>query len=487
VHHDDITVSPAKRSDMASPSDTRLSRWGTALAALVLAANFTFFVWLHITIPRLERVPAPERALALMVGRTFDLEEVLPHAPVWERLLYELSMESGGNRLQEAIDWYRELAGYSNDPLVALHLGILEGEAGQLDHLRAMVDRWERDNGPQASYAVWIRSAYLDLAVPLEVERRMQAELAETLNAGWFYDKLAFRLAGRAGDRSLMDRTTEALLRRGGDLLERLRGLLVIDLAVILVGVIAAAALLQRPDHNRWRIGTSVMPPYWRGSTGMAVLIRGGAIGSVLTLVYLFEDVGDSLLRFAAVPLVNLPLLLLARRQLMAPLGLDLSEGLGLRMQGPTWGQRLGLVSSALLAMGFAGEWLIAMVGESVGWSSHWTEWFDSDLVGGDTSVAVAAVIEYVVLAPLFEEIAFRGLLFATLRRRLGLTWSALISAAVFGVAHGYGLLGFISVLWSGLLWAWAYEKTGSLLPGIVAHAINNFLVCLTVILLLRW
>jgi membrane protease YdiL (CAAX protease family) len=217
----------------------------------------------------------------------------------------------------------------------------------------------------------------------------------------------------------------------------------------------------------------------------MAVLIRGGAIGSVLTLVYLLEDIGDSLLRFAAVPLVNLPLLLMARRQLMAPLGLDLSEGLGLRMQRSNWG-RLGLVSSALLALGFAGEWLIAMLGESVGWSSHWTEWFDSDLVGGDSSVAVAAVIEYVVLAPLFEEIAFRGLLFATLRRRLGPTSSALLSAAVFGAAHGYGLLGFISVLWSGLLWAWAYEKTGSLLPGILAHAINNFLVCLTMILLLR-
>jgi membrane protease YdiL (CAAX protease family) len=456
------------------------------LAGLVLGASFLFFAWLHITIPRLERVSAPEQALALMVGRTFDLEEALPHAPVWERLLYELSMESGADTLQEAIEWYRELAGYSKDPVVALHLAILEGEAGQLDHLRAKVARWERDSGPLDSYAVWVRTAYLELALPLTAERQMQAELAETLEAGWFYDKLALRLASRAGDRPLVAATSDALLRRGRELLERLRGLLMSDLAFVLVGVITAGALLQRPDHGRWRIGTAVIPPHWRGSTGMAVLIWGGAIGSVLTLVYLFEDISDSLLRFAALPLVNLPLLLLARRHLMTPFGLDLTEGLGLRMLPLAWG-RFGLVCSALLAVGFAGEWLIAMLAESIGWSSHWTEWFDNDLVWGDSSEAAGTLVEYVLFAPVFEEVAFRGLLFATLRRRFGMTASALISAAVFGAAHGYGLLGFVSVLWSGLLWAWAYEKTGSLLPGILAHAVNNLLVCLAVILLLRW
>ena len=56
----------------------------------------------------------------------------------------------------------------------------------------------------------------------------------------------------------------------------------------------------------------------------------------------------------------------------------------------------------------------------------------------------------------------------------------------IFGVAHGYGWVGLLSVCWSGVLWAWIYEKTGSLLPGILAHAINNLLVCLAVMALLR-
>ena len=58
--------------------------------------------------------------------------------------------------------------------------------------------------------------------------------------------------------------------------------------------------------------------------------------------------------------------------------------------------------------------------------------------------------------------------------------------AGIFGIAHGYGWVGLLSVCWSGVLWAWIYEKTGSLLPGILAHAINNLLVCLAVMALLR-
>ena len=96
------------------------------------------------------------------------------------------------------------------------------------------------------------------------------------------------------------------------------------------------------------------------------------------------------------------------------------------------------------------------------------------------------SLVEYVILAPIFEELAFRGLLFAMLRRRFTFLPAALLSATIFALAHGYSLLGFMSVLWKGFLWAWIYERTGSLLPGMLAHAVNNVLVCLSVMVLLR-
>ena len=50
-------------------------------------------------------------------------------------------------------------------------------------------------------------------------------------------------------------------------------------------------------------------------------------------------------------------------------------------------------------------------------------------------------------------------------RRRFQWGTAAMLSAALFALAHGYGLIGFLSVFWSGLVWAWAYERTGSLWP----------------------
>ena len=160
-------------------------------------------------------------------------------------------------------------------------------------------------------------------------------------------------------------------------------------------------------------------------------------------------------------------------------------EGFGLEIGWANVG-RLMVVVVAVVAAGLWGEWVMERLSEPFHLTSHWTEWFDADLVWGSPALTVISGIEYVIFAPLFEELAFRGILFAILRRKFSFLPAALISAGIFAIAHGYGLIGFVSVLWSGLLWAWLYEKTGSLWPGILAHAINNLLVCLSVMALLR-
>jgi len=63
------------------------------------------------------------------------------------------------------------------------------------------------------------------------------------------------------------------------------------------------------------------------------------------------------------------------------------------------------------------------------------------------------------------------------LRAKFGFTASMFGSAMVFALAHGYGPIAFLAVFWSGMLWAWLYERTGSVIPGMCAHAVNNGLV----------
>ena len=41
-------------------------------------------------------------------------------------------------------------------------------------------------------------------------------------------------------------------------------------------------------------------------------------------------------------------------------------------------------------------------------------------------------------------------------------------------------------MLWSGVLWALVYERTRSLLPSMIAHAVGNATTALTLIWLLR-
>jgi hypothetical protein len=217
----------------------------------------------------------------------------------------------------------------------------------------------------------------------------------------------------------------------------------------------------------------------------MLVLVRGGAVGLVIMLAFLFLESENLLVRLLSIPISNLPLLFLARRYLMGRDGPGFVEWLGLRPLPGAW-RPLGLVVVAALAVGFLVEWGLGKVAEPLNLSSHWTEWFDEDLIWGGAPVVAVSLVEYVLFAPLFEELVFRGLFFATLRRRFGFALSSALSAAIFALAHGYGLLGFASVIFSGLLWAWVYEKTGSLLPGMVAHALNNLMVCLTEMWLLR-
>ena len=80
------------------------------------------------------------------------------------------------------------------------------------------------------------------------------------------------------------------------------------------------------------------------------------------------------------------------------------------------------------------------------------------------------------ILAPLAEEVVFRG---AILRTLLGIMskknhWVAImISAAIFGVVHA-NLAQFINALLMGLLLGWMSYRTGSHVPGILLHWVNN-------------
>ena len=458
----------------------------TFLSALVLCASIAVVAWLSFDVPRVDRVPDAERALSHMVGRLMDLEAGLKTLPIPEQLLYEITMGSDVNDRAQAIDWYRELAEESPDPIVDLHLAILEGEAGRISEIQHKVARWARQSQPYPVFAGFLQAGYLDSQVSPAYAFDLQAQLAEQPISGWFYSRLATRIAERSGDRLLLTTLEASSQQRAAALLQRARAFAALELALMVVGLMVLGWWLRRIRRTAIsRVGSAELPPLWAGRLGAGVLVRGGAVGALLTVAFLYMAIDYPSLRVLAVPLSNLPLLALAYYHLLRPQRQTFWSGFGLHIEPRSLG-RLGLAVLAVVAAGLIGEWVMGRIAEPLNLVSHWTEWFDADLVWGTPPTLAVSLMEYVLFAPVFEELAFRGLLFGVLRRRFHLWTAAILSAALFALAHGYGLIGFLSVFWSGLIWAWAYERTGSLWTGMIAHAINNLLVCLSVMALLR-
>lgn len=84
------------------------------------------------------------------------------------------------------------------------------------------------------------------------------------------------------------------------------------------------------------------------------------------------------------------------------------------------------------------------------------------------------SVLVCVILAPIAEEVFFRGFLYAGLRNRLGLGWAIVVSAAFFALA--YLPAAFVPTVLIGVILAVMYEMSGSLWPGIAARAALGFI-----------
>lgn len=92
-----------------------------------------------------------------------------------------------------------------------------------------------------------------------------------------------------------------------------------------------------------------------------------------------------------------------------------------------------------------------------------------------DPGAAPLVIVSVVLLAPLAEELLFRGVLFQALRMRVRLWPAVAVSAVAFGASHVEPLaIGLTAVL--GLYLAWIFHRSGSLLVPILAHASFNAL-----------
>ena len=103
-----------------------------------------------------------------------------------------------------------------------------------------------------------------------------------------------------------------------------------------------------------------------------------------------------------------------------------------------------------------------------------WVDTFDvTRLFEGSRRHQLGMALVASVLAPLAEEVAFRGYLLSALRTRLPPGAAIAASSALFAGMH-LDPVRFPAVLFLGLFLGWLAWRSGSIWPAVAAHAVNN-------------
>jgi membrane protease YdiL (CAAX protease family) len=96
------------------------------------------------------------------------------------------------------------------------------------------------------------------------------------------------------------------------------------------------------------------------------------------------------------------------------------------------------------------------------------------DIAAGFGPIPVQILL-IVIAAPISEEVCFRGMLYGGLRERLPRLVAALLAGLIFGGLHALtGVTAVPPLIFFGFVLALLYERTGSIVPCILLHMLNN-------------
>jgi membrane protease YdiL (CAAX protease family) len=393
-------------------------------------------------------------------------------ADPWMRALLELQGAGREELLDQTIDAYREMLESSEDleedpSELPARRAILLFERGRADEARAEIE----SSSQVPERAVWTRAVAWAYGVDeINLDASAAREQLERLAPGWAKRVALRRWAERTGEEAVaaIDSAAERVH------LDHQRRMLVVGFSVWLAPVAVGLAIGTWWLFAHRRVldirGSATLPPRWSAIDGLGVAVRGVWIHILLVIVGLAAAswIAPVSTAVAFVALIWMTWLYLERasaRRLIDTLGLGLMQGSPL-----AW---IGLVL-VVLAIDQGGTLLLVVLARPLGAEFHWSESLFEELLYESWPSALAIAGDIGLIAPLFEETLFRGLLFAALLPRLSPVAAALVSSGIFSILHGYSPLGCVAVGWSGFVWALAYEKSHSLWPGVICHAFNN-------------
>jgi len=219
-----------------------------------------------------------------------------------------------------------------------------------------------------------------------------------------------------------------------------------------------AAAPPTRFPYANWGAGTALL--------GVILALGTGIVLGVPAVIAGTQDDGDlTTLGNVGVQLAT------ALAFLMVPMAIAAQRG----AQGlPEILRRLGVRRFRPSAL----KWMAAAIGAyllfAIFYSLLIVEPKQEDIAEGFGALPVQILL-IAVAAPIGEEVCFRGMLYGGLRNRLPRLAAALVAGLVFGALHALtGVTAVPPLIAFGFILSLLYEKTGSIVPGILLHMLNN-------------
>jgi membrane protease YdiL (CAAX protease family) len=140
------------------------------------------------------------------------------------------------------------------------------------------------------------------------------------------------------------------------------------------------------------------------------------------------------------------------------------------------------------LAIGVAVQLVAAVMYQPLYWFTNVDEHDVSepartltDKASGNPGGTILLVVITVLMAPVVEELFFRGLVLRSGERRWGIGWAVVFSSVLFGLTH-FELLQLPPLILFGLVAALLTVRTGRLGPAIWAHVGFNALAVTTLL-----
>lgn len=243
-----------------------------------------------------------------------------------------------------------------------------------------------------------------------------------------------------------------------------------------LVGALAFAAGLVYAAIRQLRVRRVLPPERYRGPSVFILLALALLVAGVLNIPFtddaiaLIDGVGELTFLGGIVILTSTQIGLLVVSWLLVyrPRALSALPSFpgrhpgGALLAGVGWGVLAWIGSTiAIVAVG----WLLEQLGQP-----PQPEAAEQAIARLDPWVVIVAVV---ILAPIAEEIFFRGVVFNAWLREGGRRWAYIGSAALFAAIH-LSLLSLLPIFLLGLALAWVYQRKGNLLAPIAMHATVN-------------